>query len=460
MMPSSPAAVEASPRPSVDSARVVRLWWPLAASWMLMGIELPLVTAVVARLSDAEVQLAAYGSVVFPVALVVEAPIIMLLAASTALCGDWDSYLKVRRFMLVAGAVLTTVHVAVAFTPLYDLVARHLIGAPEAVIEPARLGLRLFTPWTWSIAYRRFQQGVLIRFEHSRPVTLGTGVRLAANALVLALGVVHGGFPGVAVAACGVSVGVMAEAAFIGWSVQPILAERVRTARPRSRPLTRLGFLRFYAPLALTPVMTLVVQPVGAAAMSRMPGALLSLAAWPGVHGLVFLARSAPLAFNEVVVALLGQPGGVRALRRFTWLLAAGVVLLVALPALTPLGRLWFGGVTGLEPHLVELSCTALFFALLMPGYTALQSWYTGALVHSGRTRAITEAVALYLAVSTALLVAGVQLQRFNGIHSALAAFTAGGLVQTLWLWRRSRAALAEPLLPDVRAPRAGSPQE
>jgi Na+-driven multidrug efflux pump len=170
---------------------------------------------------------------------------------------------------------------------------------------------------------------------------------------------------------------------------------------------------------------------------------MLSLAAWPGVHGLVFLTRSAPLAFNEVVVALLGQPGGPRALRRFTWLLAASVMALLALLALTPLGRLWFGGVTGLEPHLVELSSTALVFALLMPGYTALQSWFTGALVHSGRTRAITEAVALYLVVSTVLLVVGVRLQLFTGIYFALVAFTSGGVLQTLWLWHRSRAAVA-----------------
>ena len=38
-------------------------WWPLAASWLLMGIEMPLVTAVMGRLPDETVQLAAYGGV-------------------------------------------------------------------------------------------------------------------------------------------------------------------------------------------------------------------------------------------------------------------------------------------------------------------------------------------------------------------------------------------------------------
>jgi hypothetical protein len=437
-----PGAVETSVRP-VDRARILRLWWPLAASWLLMGVELPMVAAVMARLADPAVQLAAYGSVVFPVALVVEAPIIMLLAASTALSSDWDSYRKVRRFMLVASASLTAVHVAVAFTPLFDFVARDLIGAPPEVIEPGRLSLRLLTPWTWSIAYRRFQQGVLIRFEHSRPVTIGTGVRLSANALGLALGIAHGGLPGAAVAAVGVSAGVIAEAVFIGWSVQPILRDRLRPAAPRAEPLTRGGFMRFYLPLALTPLMTLAIQPIGAAAMSRLPLAMLSLAAWPGVHGLVFLARSAPLAFNEVVVALIGQPGGARALRRFTFGLTAAVTALLALLAFTPLGRLWFAGVGGLSPELVTLSSRALLFALLLPGCTALQSWYTGALVHGGRTRAITEAVAIFLAASALLLALGVHFEAGTGIYIVLGAFTVGALLQTFWLWHRSRSELS-----------------
>src|SRR5512136_2311243 len=101
---------------------IFRTWWPLAASWMLMGAELPALSAVIARLPQPEINLAAYGGVVFPLALIIESPIIMLLAASTALCRDYASYLKVRRFMMVAGASLTVLHIAVAFTPMYYVV--------------------------------------------------------------------------------------------------------------------------------------------------------------------------------------------------------------------------------------------------------------------------------------------------------------------------------------------------
>ncbi|MFO7832951.1 MAG: hypothetical protein R6V31_02570, partial [Halohasta sp.] len=50
-----------------------------------------------------------------------------------------------------------------AFTPAFDTILVPLLGPPEAVIEPARIGLMIMLPWTWTIAYRRFHQGLLIR---------------------------------------------------------------------------------------------------------------------------------------------------------------------------------------------------------------------------------------------------------------------------------------------------------
>ena len=47
-----------------------------------------------------------FGSVVFPLALLVEAPIIMLLAAATALVRDRDSYRKLHRFTFCVAAVI------------------------------------------------------------------------------------------------------------------------------------------------------------------------------------------------------------------------------------------------------------------------------------------------------------------------------------------------------------------
>ena len=107
----------ARPNAPVSGRTIFETWWPLAASWMFMSLELPVVSAVIARLPDPEVNLAAYGGIVFPISLLVEAPIIMMLAASTALSKTWDGFVKLRRFMLVLALALTAVHAGVAFTP-------------------------------------------------------------------------------------------------------------------------------------------------------------------------------------------------------------------------------------------------------------------------------------------------------------------------------------------------------
>jgi hypothetical protein len=429
----------AGPDPApVDRRRILALWAPLAASWLLMGIEMPLFAAVVARLPDAEVHLAAFSAAVYPFALLIEAPIIMLLAASTAWVGDLATWRRLRNFVQAAGGVLTIVHLAVAFTPLFDLVVRDAIRAPDEVLEPARLGLRILTPWTWAIAYRRFQQGVLIRFEHARLLVVGTVVRLASNAALLVLGVAHGGISGIVVGTAGIAVGVVAEALFAGFCVQRYCRPALRRAAPPAEPFRWGAFFGFYLPLAATPFLTLLVQPLGAAAMNRMPEPITSLAAWSPVYGLVFLTRSAGFAFNEVVVTLVQRPGGLPALRRFAWGLGVSMMGLLALLAFTPLGGWWFGTVSGLSDDLVGVAAAALGLAVLMPGYAVLQSLYQGALVRARRTRAVTEAVALYLLIAASLLAAGVALAPARGIEVALCAFTLAGLAQTGWLWLRS----------------------
>ena len=419
-----------------------RTWWPLAASWLLMAMELPALSAVIARLPNPQINLAAWGGVVFPVSLIIEAPIIMLLAASTALSKDMASYRWLRRFTLWAGAVLTLVHILVAFTPLFDLVVLKLIGAPQEILEAARLGLKLMTPWTFSIAYRRFNQGALIRFGHPRAVSIGTAIRLLADGLVLVAGLLIGTVPGIAVAGAAVSLGVICEAVYSGVRVRPVVRDELPKAPIVEPPLQMRAFLPFYIPLGMTSLLTLLVLPLGSAALSRMPLALTSLAVWPVVSGFIFILRSMGMAYNEVVVALLDKPGAVASLQRFAAFLAGATTTLLILLAATPLSSWWFETVSGLPPDLAELARRSVWFALPLPAFNVYQSWYQGILLHTRKTRGITEAVAISLVVSLVVLTVGVRLGTIVGLYVGWTAFSLGGLVQMFWLRRRSRPAL------------------
>jgi len=418
------------------------IWWPLAVSWFLMALELPALSAVVARLPDPKINLAAYGGIVFPLALIIEAPIIMLLAASTALSKDWKSYKKIRRFMHTTSAVLTILHILVVITPIYDFVVGSLIGSPQEIIAPARIGLTIMLPWTWSIAYRRFNQGVLIRLGHTVTVGKGTAVRLSANIIVLIVGYLIGTIPGIVVATTAVAVGVMSEAIFIGIKVKPVIKNQL-IPMPEIKPeLSKKSFLQYYIPLALTSLITLLSQPLISSALSRMPRALDSLAVWPVLSGLLFIFRSSGIAYNEVVVTLINKPNSYANLKKYALILASSTTGLLLLITITPLSTVWFKYISALPSSIISLANTALWFSLLIPGANAFQSWYQGLILNSGKTRGIPEAVAIFLAVTIATYTIGIYWIELPGIYIGTLGFSLGMICQALWLKVRSQKAI------------------
>jgi hypothetical protein len=77
--------------------KIFVFWYPLLATWLMMAFEGPFLAAIIARLPEPKYNLAAYG-VAFAFALIIEAPVIMMLSASTALVTNRSSFFKLRRF--------------------------------------------------------------------------------------------------------------------------------------------------------------------------------------------------------------------------------------------------------------------------------------------------------------------------------------------------------------------------
>ncbi len=419
-------------------SRIFQIWWPLALSWLFMGLEQPLISAVIARLADPTIHLAALG-IVFPLALMIESPIIMLLSASTALADHKQAYRLMYRFMMISGAVITVIHALLAFTPLYDLVIVQAFKPPEEIIEPARWGLMALLPWTWSIAHRRYQQGVLIRYGDSKAISVGTLFRLIAN-LVAMLTAALVGLPGIVVAGLGISAGVLTEAIYIASRARPI----VRTKLPEDETnLLRWGkFMNFYVPLAFTSILLLGSQPLGSAALSRMPNALNSLAVWPVLVSFIFLFRGLGFAINEVVVTALKEKiADFADLNRFAVLISIGLSATLTLIAFTPLARVYFDLIAGLPSDLAQLAVAALAFAIFWPAISVYRNLFQGVIVFNGQTRFVTESVVASLVVTSVLLFIGVSVGTYTGIFVGIISFLVGNIVQVLWLVWRSQAA-------------------
>ncbi len=433
------AANNPTPNPNnLTTRQVLVTWLPLVASWLLMSIELPTINAFIARLPNPEVNLAAYGGVVFPIALTIEAPVIMLLAAATALSRDWRSYQQLKKITLWMGGILALVHLLVAVTPIYDFIVNVILQVPEAVVEPGRSGLLYLTPWTLAIAYRRFQQGTMIRFGHSKMVGETTAIRLVTGVIILLIGLNLGTIPGATLAGLTQGLAVTAEALYAGFRIRKI-RPLIKDAPPAEKPLTLKRFNNFYLPLALTSSLWLLWLPLISGTVSRMPDPIESLAVWSVVTGLLFMFRTPGVAYNEAVVALLEEPCAFPRLRQFARnaaLITAGLaVVFVA----SPLSRGWFRVIANLPPDMAETARFTLVFAVPLAVLSVYISLFQGIIVQQEKTGPVAEAVVVFLIVMGGVLIAGVVTGTYKGVYVAAFSFTLAHLVQALWLLIRSR---------------------
>ena len=115
--------------------------------------------------------------------------------------------------------------------------------------------------------------------------------------------------------------------------------------------------MRFYAPLALTSFLSFFINPLTTFFLARGRMPLESLAVLPVVIGLAFVFRTAGIAMQEVVIALVGDGGeNRRILNRFTLRVGAASTAGLAAVVFTPLATVWYGTVSGLSRDLTAFS--------------------------------------------------------------------------------------------------------
>jgi hypothetical protein len=404
----------------------------------MMAAEGPFVAAIIARLVDPTFNLAAYG-VAFAFALLVEAPVIMLMSASTALVDNATSFRRLRRFAFGLSALTTVALVGILTPPVYRFLALEIIALPEEVARLTYVSLWILLPWPGAIGYRRFYQGLLIRDGRTRLVALGTVGRLLTMGVAALLLYRWAGLPGAYVGAAALASGVAVEAILSRWMAGGSVRRLLDTPPPsESDPLSYPRILRFYYPLALTSVIGLAVQPMLTFFMGRAPSPVESLAVFPVVQALTFLFRSMGLAYQEVGIALMGRRfEHLPELRRFAVRLGFASATGLGLVALTPLSAVWYETVSGLAPDLARFAVLPTVILIPIPLLSALLSFQRGILVTAHVTRPITVATTIevgLIAVGLPILSWGLGMV---GVTAAVTAFLVGRLAAVGFLTPR-----------------------
>ncbi|MCE1228005.1 MAG: hypothetical protein LWX11_00725 [Firmicutes bacterium] len=416
---------------------ILKAWVPMEAAWLLMAVEGPFIAAVIARLAEPKLNLAAFG-VAFPFAMLFEAPIILIMSASTALVRDGDSLSKLRRFTWALNGGITLGMLLFVLPPVFRLV---MVGMdlPMEIWKLIHGACILFLPWPAAIGYRRFHQGILIRHGLTRRVAYGTTLRLVSMGGTALLGALFLPWPGVWIGALAMSTGVTFEAIASGlWARSSMV--RLKATPHEGAGLTYGAITRFYAPLATTAILAFGVNPLVSFFLGHSSRPLESLAVMPVVNAFLFIFNTAGFTFQEVAIPFMDQGREARkALGRVAGYLALGASGLLMLVAFTPLSRLWFQGVAGLTPALAAFAVLPLALLTLQPALTVLLSFQRAYLVVKRITRPITWATALEVGGITVVLFVLTRLFHLDGAPAAAAALVLGRTASGAYLLPKTR---------------------
>lgn len=420
--------------------RAMRFYYPLALSWFCMAAESPICLAVISRSPNAEVNTAAF-LMVMAVAIFIESPVIDLLSTSTTLGRTRQNVEQIKRFAWILMVLVTVVHAAVVWTPLYDVVVQGILGQKPEVAAASLWPLRILTLWSAFIGWRRALQGLLIRNGETKAISVGTLIRVGTIAAVAFSLHFATKWDGLVVASIALLASVVAESLFIHAISRSIIREKYHEEVREGPPLGLSALAAFHLPLTGATVVTLITGPIMSRALAVSEEPIANAAAYQLALSLLWLFRTATFALPEVVIALNNSPGDGKVLWRFSaWV---GGVLSLAILVVWGLGgdAWWFAVVLRAEAHLIPLASLALILGAALPFVNALMCCLRGYLTSARVTWARLLAIGAAVGVLFAALQAGAWLSVPGIWKVSLAALLAQGaeLAVLAWSWQKTQ---------------------
>ncbi len=421
---------------SLSNKKILKFWIPLSATWLMMSVEGPFLTALIARMSNPEYNLAAYG-VAFAFALIVESPVIMMMSASVALVRNEYSFYKLRNFVYSVNLLITLFIIILIIPQIFYFLTIELMNLPSEVAMLTHKAVILLIPWPAAIGYRRFYQGIMISGNATRRVAYGTIIRMSSMFFVAVILIPFSKLDGVAIGASALSAGVVMEALASRIMANKFVKNvKLNLTKDLSTNLTYKEIIKFYYPLALTSFISLGIQPIVIFSMGQSSRALDSLAVLPVLNSLVFFFRSFGLSFQEVGVALMGGNKNYYKLRNFAFVLGIAVVTGLGLISFTPLSDIWFQKVSGLSSQLSEFSKFPLMLYTIFPATTVFISFQRAILVYYRRTNPITYATIIEVVGIIITLIITIKYFSLVGVIAAIIAYTLGRIAAIIYLIR------------------------
>ncbi len=406
-----------------------------------MSLEGPITSGFISRRPGEEDNLAGMA-LLMALSIFIESPVIDLLSTSTTLSKTHAAYLQLRRFTGVMMLWTAVVHALVTLTPFYWVLVEGWLDTPHEVAVVLRPAMAIMIPWAAFVGWRRFHHGILIRYSETRPVGLGTTVRVVSVFLIGAVLFFFTKLPGLTLAAFALLGSVFTEAVFIHFVTQPTIKERLDPMRGTAgdEGITMRGLCEFHFPLTLATMTMILSMPMVGWALNNSPQGKTALAAWGIAMSVVFMFRSITFALPETVIALYKDDHTKAELARFCrnvglWCAAAILVVYFSGGA-----QLFFERVLNSTPTVASVASFFLLSSVLIPAVNSHASFLRGLLTYHHQTKARLYAIVASITALTLSLWIGVAV-RADGIVMIGVAMTVqivAELAVLRWFWAKT----------------------
>jgi len=418
---------------------VCLFWFPLFTTWLLMGLENPTTSSLVARLDNAKENLAAFG-VAFAVGLLVESPIINLLSAVAAKCRDVSTYILLRKFAMSLNFAVLFIHCIILLPPVFDLIFLDLVGLTDNVASLTHEALCYLILWPPLVGVRRFYQGVMVADGKTKKIAYGTSLRLFTVGCLVFYFVYIKILNGAAAGCLTLSIAVTVEAIYIYVASKPSQRKFLSIKKSAADQLNLRELVSYYSPLAQTSMLGLAFQPVLTFFLARSVNPVESLAAFPVANGFVFMFRTVGLSVTEVYLVFMERNKEyLLALKKLTAVLIVSCLLLYAFLAFTGGAKYIVTNALGLDVALSEITTNAIkVFTPLVAG-TILLSYYRAQVMLWSKTIYLSRGTAIEISLVLILVWIFVDFLSWDGAFSAALALVLARFVQIGYVYKMLR---------------------
>jgi progressive ankylosis protein len=400
---------------------IIQLWQqflPLSLSDITMALGDPLTTTTLAHLPDPRTNIAAVG-VAKTIAIFCESPIIMLLHASNALAPTQASRRSLWRFTLIASGLMSLLLALTIIPAIFAIVGEGWLGVSTNLSDPIRLTIAITILWPFAIGWRRYFQGLLIHYGHSKAIAQAGIVRL----LVVG-GILAGGFwwqiSGAIVAGMSLVWGVIAEAIVVTYLAKKLgVTILPETISQPELPHNLAEVWKFYAPLGGSMMLVWGARVALVGIIARAIDGNIALAAWPAAWGLVSVISNSTRMVQQIVIRnRKSMPD--RSLMMFA--ITVGMIcssILLSISA-TPMSDRAIGWFVGDDRELILRVRPVLLVCAILPLLVSLQNAIQGFLVSEGRTWGVNHATLIGASVMLGITYLAVQLGQYGGMAAGI----------------------------------------